>query len=77
MSELSAADVDEFCDYLEEKGLDETTVESFRHNAMSRATFLLLEEEDLKELVPLIGNRVKVRQLLRALKCETKEVSNF
>ncbi len=76
MAELAAVDVEDFCDYLEvEKGFDDDVVECFRRNAISRTTFLLLEEVDLKELVPMIGNRVKVRELLRTLKSDIPEVN--
>ena len=75
MAEMSAVDVEEFCDYLKEKGFDDDVVEHFWCNAVSLTTFLLLEEVDLKELVPMIGNRVKIRELLRTLKSDNPEVN--
>ena len=59
--------VDDFCDYLE-KGFHSDIVMSFHRNRMSGATFLELSEDDLKDLVPVIGDRVTVRRLLVELR---------
>ncbi len=67
--------MEDFCDYFKENGFDDEVVESFRRNAISRTTFLLLEG-DLKELVPMMGSRAKVWELLRTLKSDNPEVSH-
>lgn len=57
--------VDEFCDYLlEEKKFHSDVVTSFHRNRITGATFLGLSEDDLRDLVPVIGDRVTVRKLL-------------
>ena len=63
--------VDDVCDYLEEKGFHSDIVTSFHRNRMSGATFLELSEDDLKDLVPVIGDRVTVRS---GLLVELREV---
>ena len=42
--------VDDFCDYLEEKGFHSDIVTSFHRNRMSGATFLELSKDDLKDM---------------------------
>ena len=63
-------DVIEFCTYLEDKNFDEDIVQRFSRNKICGFTFLSLSEDDLKELLPVIGERVRVRQFLK----ETKQV---
>ncbi len=41
---------------------------TFDENRVTRAAFLQLTEDDLKELVPLIGERTLVRELLKQSK---------
>jgi len=61
---LEVLNVDEFADYLEEEGIGEEVVKSFKENKICGATFLELQNEELKEFVPVVGSRVKVRKLL-------------
>ena len=64
MSHLQFLSVEELADYLEEEGMDEEVAKSFKENRICGATFLQLQNDELKELVPVIGSRVKVRKLL-------------
>lgn len=55
MAQIEEMGVDEFCDYLlEQKGFRSDIVTSFNRNRISGATFLDLNDEDLKDLVPEI-----------------------
>lgn len=65
MERIEEMEVDEFCDYLmQDKGVHSEVVISFNRNRISGATFLELSEDDLRDLVPVIGDRVNVRKLL-------------
>ena len=69
MARIEEMGVDEFCDYLwEQKGFHSDIVTSFNRNRISGATFLDLNDEDLKDLVPVVGDRVNVRKLLIELR---------
>ncbi len=59
-----------FEEYLEDKGVSGEVVENFRRNRVTGAAFLQLTrtEDDLRELVPLIGERTVVRELLKQSK---------
>ena len=73
MAQIEEMGVDEFCDYLlEQKGFHSDVVTNFNRNRISGATFLDLNDEDLKDLVPVIGDRVNVRKLL----VESREVQS-
>lgn len=48
-----------------ESGIDDDVAITIEQNKISGAAFLQLTEEDLKELVPILGAWLKVRQLLR------------
>lgn len=66
--------LDEFCDYLLEKGFHSDVMTSFNRNRVSGVTFLALSDDDLKDLVPVIGDRVNVHKLLveaREVQCTT------
>ena len=65
MAYLEYLTIDEFAEHLVEEGIEDEVVKTFEENRFSGAVFLQLQEDDLKELVPVIGDRVKVRQLLR------------
>ena len=43
-------------------------IRNFSANRVSGATFVHLRDDDLKELLPIIGDRVGVRKLLEELK---------
>ena len=65
MSHLQFLSVEELADYLEEEGMDKEVAKSFKENRkFCGATFLQLQNDELKELVPVIGSRVKVHKLL-------------
>ena len=64
---------EEVADLLQERGICEDTTDEFIKNRVSGAAFLKLTEADLKDLVPLIGVRTEVRDIL----AECKEVQRF
>ena len=60
-----------FSSFLESSGVHEDVISTFVSNRISGSTFLKLSDDDLKELVPVIGDRVFVRELLEeAHACE-------
>lgn len=60
--------VDEFKEYLLERGISERVAENFHENEVSGSAFLKLTEEDIKELVPPIGIRSAIRNIIKELK---------
>ena len=58
--------VEEVCQYLNESisDIDETVVESFRKHKIDGLTFIQLNEEYLRELAPLLGDRIKIKKLV-------------
>ena len=61
---VEVLDCEGFAHFLETKGLHKDIVSVFVDNRICRQAFLALTE-DLKELVPIIGNRVHVREILQ------------
>ena len=59
-------DVEDFSEYLLDRGFDATVVKAFEENRISGDLFVKLTDDDLKELVPLIGVRLGVRELLHS-----------
>ncbi len=55
--------IEELAERLEDEGLSDEVFENFRRNRVTGAAFLQLTEDDLRELVPLIGDRTGVRKL--------------
>ena len=72
--------ISEFGRYLAEEGIHKDIIVAFAANRICGSTFLKLNEEDLKELIPLIGDRIRVRELqnkarevIVLLFCRTKQ----
>ena len=59
---------EELGDFLQGKGASEEIVRAFSQNRIDGQAFVLLTEEDLRELVPLIGERTLVWMLLKQAK---------
>ena len=57
-------DVEAVADLLAGKGVSLEVIENFRINKISGDALLKLSEDDIKELVPLIGERVEVRAII-------------
>ena len=49
---------EEFSDFLEEQGAHGDVIAAFHRNRINGEAFLNLSEDDLKELLPVIGDRV-------------------
>ena len=56
--------VDDFGEFLLEKGVHEELASLFVSNRISGSIFLRLSKDDLKELIPTIGDRILVKGLL-------------
>ena len=68
MANVPEFTIDELAEFLSERSVREEVIENFRKNKISGGVFLVLTEEDLKELVPLIGERTEIRALLKQRK---------
>ena len=60
-------DCQQLSDYLLSSGIREEVTEAFQANLINGEAFLELSEEDLKELLPVIGDRILIRKLLKKL----------
>ena len=60
--------VEELTHYFLERGVRDGVVSHFKKHLVNGAAFLQLTEDDLKELVPLVGERVFLRQILKQSK---------
>ena len=57
--------VDDFGEFLLENGVHEEVALLFISNRISGSIFLRLSKDDLKELIPTIGDRILVKGLLK------------
>ena len=62
---IEDATVSQIGDYLLERGISDDVVDNFHRNQICGQAFLNLTDEDVKELVPPIGIRIKIREILR------------
>ncbi len=60
--------VSEVKEYLLDRGIPEKVAEDFYRNKICGQAFFNLTEDDLKELVPLIGIRAKLREMVKKVK---------
>ena len=68
MERVAKMSKEDLCDYLNTKGLDPEAIDTVKKNRLSGATFLELSKEHLKELFPIVGDRIAVSTLLESLK---------
>ena len=63
--DLPGFDAAELGDFLLEEGVSTDVVSNFEKNLITGKAFLELTEDDLKELVPIIGLRTQIRGILK------------
>ena len=69
MMELSVEwDSDDFAAFLTSEGLHDDVVTKIIDNRVTSALFIELSEDDLKELAPVIGDRMALRKVLERAK---------
>ena len=68
MSNVRDLTCSEFSEYLTREGVHEEVIETFLRNRICGKTFCDLNEEDLKELLPVVGDRVRIRRLLKEVR---------
>ena len=73
MENLKLMSVFALAEYLGGKGVSEGSLEELKANKVSGQALQFLNEEELKELFPTIGDRALVRNVL----LEFKKVSNI
>jgi hypothetical protein len=64
-SSVESFTVEEFGSFLSDKNVDEEIIDNFRRNKVSGASFLVLTERDINELVPSVGLRPQIRAILK------------
>ena len=65
---ISIMSKEELPSYLEQEGLDTDVIDTLKCNKISSSSFLELSSEDLKELFPIVGDRIAVKKLLEKVK---------
>ena len=70
MSEVPVPEMtcSKFSDFLTKEGFHEDVISSFSTNRICGTSFCNLTEADLKEMLPVIGDRARVRTLLQGVK---------
>ena len=71
-SEVNVMSKEQLYMYLEREGLDSDVIETLRSNKISGSSFLELASEHLKELFPVIGDRIAVHKFLEKIKGPSK-----
>lgn len=64
IGELNCVD---FSDFLVKEGFHEDVVSAFTANRICGQTFIEMTDEDIKELLPVIGDRIRIRKLLKGV----------
>ena len=68
MVSIQLKDVEDLCQFLELElpSLDKDVIESMRRHKIDGVTFLQLNEEYLRELAPLLSDRMKLKRIVTA-----------
>ena len=67
MDEVEGLSCAGFSEFLVREGFHNDIVSAFSSNRVCGQTFVQLTEDDLKELLPVIGDRVRIRKLLKEI----------
>ena len=67
-NDLSTLSVEQPCEHLREKAVNETAITILEEECISGAIFTRLTDDDLKDLIPQVGARLSVSMVLRDLK---------
>ena len=62
---INGLNLEDFGDFLLEKGIHEEVASLFISNRITGSVFLWLSEDDIKELTPTIGDQILVKGLLK------------
>lgn len=68
MDTFKAMSIEQVGKHLGEKGVSSDALQRLADNKVSGLALLLIEESELKEMVPAIGDRAILRNLLKDLK---------
>ena len=69
---------EELCEFLKSTGnISDEVIENFRTNLITGSTFIELDMDDLKELLPLVGDRKIVRKVILLYNPTSPEVSIY
>ncbi len=68
--------IDELGYFLSQKGASDRVVESLKDNYVNGSAFVVLTEDDIKQLTPLIGDRALLRSLLKQVQQDLVEQVN-
>ena len=64
MEFLDSWNCEEFAEYLHKRGVHDDLIQAIVNNRIDSGLFLNLTEDDLKDLAPVIGDRVCLRKIL-------------
>ena len=64
---LCGLNVEELSEHLVEKGVHEDVSATFKSNRIGGKVFLKLPDENLKELIPTVGEKALVKELLEEI----------
>ena len=67
-SEFNSLSIEQLGEYLENKGVSNEAILRLEENKVSGLAMLLVDEVELKELLPTIGDRAIVKNLLKELR---------
>lgn len=62
---IATMSVEELCAFLGTAGVEKPILEKILQHKIDGSVFLQLSDDDLKELSPLLGDRIKLKRLLR------------
>lgn len=67
-ADVAKYDCQQLSDYLLSSGIREEATGAFQANMINGDAFFSLLEDELKELLPVIGDRILIRNLLKKLR---------
>ena len=65
--EIASYSSEQLCEFLSKQGVDDDALPIFRQQRIRGADFINLKDDELKELFPIMGIRLSVARLVRAL----------
>ena len=67
MENVKELNCEDFGDFLMKQGFHEDMVSAVTANRICGQTFIEMSDKDIKEVFPVIGDRIRVRKLLKSV----------
>lgn len=61
---IESTQIEEFCEFMRGKNVSEEVIEAIESNKITKELFFQMNESDVKEIAPLLADRLIIRKMM-------------